>query len=168
MKKVWIGVLLAGVLVAAFAAVGAVSAQTTAPQGDASFGLGRRGMMANSQGFAGTGEGLLHDYMVETFADQLGVSVDEINERLASGERVVDIALEKGLTVEEFRALMVDARAQALDQALADGVITQEQADWMKTRGAGMSGARGGMRGGMRGGYGGNYAGCPMLTQPAQ
>lgn len=164
MKKVWIGVVLAGVLVAAFAAVGAVSAQGRAPQGDGSFGMGRHGMMANSQVVAGAGAGLLHDYMVEAFADKLNVSVDEINERLASGEHVVDIALEQGLTVEEFRALMLDVRAQAVDQALADGVITQEQADWMKTRGAGVYGARGGMRGG----FGGYNAGCPMLNTPAQ
>lgn len=164
MKKVWIGVVLAGVLVAAFAAVGAVSAQGRGPVGDGSFGMGRHGIMANSQGFAGTGEGYLHDYMVTAFADQLNVSVDEINERLAGGEHVVDIALEQGLTVEEFRALMVDVRAQAVDQARADGVITQEQADWMKSRGAGMYGARGGMRGG----FGGFNGDCPMLNQTAQ
>lgn len=167
MKKVLIGVVLAGVLVAAFAVVGAVYAQTAAPQGDAPFGLGRRGMMANSQGLAGTGDGLLHDYMVEAFSEKLGVSVDEINERLAGGERMVDIALDQGLTIDEFRTLRLDARAQAVDQALADGVITQDQADWLKTRGAGMFGGRGVMRGGMRG-FGGNYAGCPMLSQQSQ
>ncbi len=167
LKKVLIGVVLAGVLVAAFAAVGAVYAQAGTPQGEFPFGMGRRGMMANSQGLAGTGEGLLHDYMVEAFAEKLNVSVEEINETLASGGRVIDIALEQGLTVDEFRALMLDARAQAVDQALADGVITQDQADWLKTRGAGMAGGRAGMRGGMRG-YGGFSAGCPMLNQPVQ
>ncbi len=164
MKKILIGIVLACVLVAVFAAVGTVAAQGRGPQGDGSFGVGGRGMMANSQGFTGTDAGLLHDYMTAAFADQLNVSVDEINERLASGEHMVDIALEQGLTVEEFRALMVDVRAQAIDQALADGVITQEQADWMKSRGAGMYGARGGMRGG----FGGYNTGCPMLNQTSQ
>ncbi len=172
MKKVLIGVLLAGVLVAAFAAVSAVYAQAAGPQnsqGDVPYGMGRRGMMANSQGFAQTGDGPLHDYMVAAFADKLGVSVDEINEVIASGGHMLDIALEKGLMVEEFRTLMLDARAQAVDQAAADGVITQEQADWLKTRGGGMAAGRaGGMRGGMRGGFAGANPNCPMYNQTVQ
>lgn len=169
MKKVLIGIVIAGVLVAAFATYGLVSAQTNTPQGDAPFGMGRRGMMANGQSFAGTGEGVLHNYMVAAFAEELGVSVDVLNERLANGEHVVDIALEQGLTVDEFRTLMLDARAQAVDQAAADGVITQEQADWMKSHAGGMAGGRaGGMRGGMHGGFGANSANCPYYNQTAQ
>jgi hypothetical protein len=44
---------------------------------------------------------------------------------------------------------MIDARTQAIDQAVKDGKLTQAQADWMKQRGAsgGMMGGRGmGMR----------------------
>jgi len=163
MKKVWIGIVLVGVLVAAFAATGLVLAQAGAPQGtqgNSQFGMGLHGMMANSQGLARTGEGPLHDYMVAAFADQLGLTVDEINQRLSDGEHMVDIALDQGLTLDEFRALMLDIRAQALEQAVADGVITQEQADWMSTRG--------GMRGGMRGSFGGNFTNCPMVNQSGQ
>lgn len=169
MKKVLIGIVIVGVLVAGLATFGLVSAQTTTPQGDAPYGMGRRGMMANGQSFAGTGDGVLHDYMVAAFAEKLGVSVDVLNERLANGEHVVDIALEQGLTIDEFRSLMLDARTQAVEQALAEGVITQEQADWMKSHGGGMAGGRvGGMRGGMRGGFGANSANCPYYNQSAQ
>lgn len=169
MKKVLIGVLIAGVLVATLATVGLVSAQANNPQGDASFGMGRRGMMTNGQSFAGTDDGVLHDYMVAAFAEKLGVDVDILTERLAAGDHVVDIALEQGLTVDEFRTLMLDARAQAVDLAAADGVITQEQADWMKSRAGGMAGGRArGMRGGMQGGFGANSADCPYYNQTVQ
>jgi hypothetical protein len=168
MKKVFVGVLIAGVLVAAFATVGLVSAQATGQQGvqgDAPFGMGRRGGMAFHQSVAPAGSEVLHDYMVAAFAEKLGVSVEVLEERLANGEHVGTIAFEQGLTVEEFQALMVDVRAQAVDQAVADGVLTQEQADWMKARSGGM---RGGMRGGMYGGFGGNFSDCPMYDQAVQ
>jgi hypothetical protein len=56
----------------------------------------------------------------------------------------------------QFPALMQDARAKALDAAAKDGVISQEQADWMKSRGFG--------HGGMMYGYGCgfNNGACPM------
>lgn len=50
------------------------------------------------------------------------------------------IATSKGLTTEQFSALMVDARNQAIDQAVKAGTLTQAQADWMKQRGAGQMG----------------------------
>jgi len=165
LKKIWIGIVLAGVLVAAFAAAGDVYAQAVGPQGvqDNSMpGIGRRGVMIGNQGFARTGDGLLHEYMVAAFAEKLGVEVEVLNERLANGERMLDIALDLDFTVEEFRTLMLDARTQAIDAALADGVITPEQADWMKMRG---SGASAGQRAGKRGGFGGNLANCPMYNQ---
>ena len=77
-----------------------------------------------------------------------------------------DIALSAGVMDEEFPALMTEVRAAALDAAVADDVITQEQADWMKSRGFGRGGmgagdcdgtgpkGHGGFgRGGMMGGW---------------
>jgi len=163
MKKFLLSIVIVGVLVATFATVGVVSAQgfgNQASQGS-SFGMGGRGRMANNLGYAGTGDGLLHDYMIAAFAEKLGVSVDDLEARLASGDRLVDIALDQGLTIDAFRTLMTEARADAVAQAVADGVITQEQADWMTSH------AGGAMRGG-RGGFGGYAGNCPMLSQTAQ
>ncbi len=105
----------------------------------------------------GDGTGLLHDYMVKAMADAVGLSVTEFESRHAAGETFYQIALSKGITAEEIPALMLDARSKALEAAVADGVITQEQADWMKSRGYG--------RGGMMGGYGRGYGSgaCPMV-----
>jgi len=86
------------------------------------------------------GEGPLHIFMVTEFAKQLDLNVNDVNTRLAAGESMYDIALSAGVTAEEFPAVMTEVRAAALDAAVAANVITQEQADWMKTRGSGQGG----------------------------
>ncbi len=117
-----------------------------------------------------TGGGILHDYMEEIFADKLGITESEIETRLADGETMSQIALAEGFTLEEFQALMLDARSQAIDLAVADGTLTQEQADWMNSRGSMMFGGTGRSQGfGMMGRSGGRMGGgfgtgtCPNL-----
>ncbi|OGO12512.1 MAG: hypothetical protein A2Z66_03325 [Chloroflexi bacterium RBG_13_66_10] len=144
MKK-WTTLLVAGVAVLSAASVGTAYAQDETPAG-IPWGNGAQGT------------GLLHDYMVEAFADALGVTADELEERLASGETLASVAVDQGISADEFPALWLEARQSALDAAVADGVITAEQADWMQSRmqaggrgqgpmGSGMSGAMRGARG---------------------
>ena len=136
MKKT---ILIVGLVVAALTVfgVGAAFAQGPAPYG------GNGPMMQN-------GGGYLHTYMVTAFAEKLGLKVDDVNTRLAAGETMYDIAIADGVKAEDFPALMVDVRTAALDAAVKDGVITQAQADWMKSRGFG------------QGGYGMGTGNCPM------
>jgi hypothetical protein len=140
MKKT---ILIVALVVLALGAlgVGVAFAQDEQPM----FG-GRGPMMQNDGGY-------LHTYMVSAFAGKIGLGVDDVNARLADGETMYDIAIAEGVTAEDFPALMTEVRAAALDAALADGVVTQEQADWMKSRDFG----RGGMGNGQ--GYNGD---CPM------
>jgi hypothetical protein len=100
--------------------------------------------------------------MIAVYAQELGISVEDLNTRLTNGETIAQIAAEKGLTAEQFSALMADAHSQAIDQAVNAGTLTQEQAEWLKTRGGafGNTGARGTGRGGMRG-QGMGMADCP-------
>jgi len=102
-------------------------------------GAGYGAMMSQGQ------VGPLHEYMVAAYAEQLSLSVDEINSRLAAGERMYDIALSTGVTAEEFPALMQTVRSAAIEAALADGVITQEQAEWMQAHAFGRGGYGQGM-----------------------
>ena len=102
------------------------------------------------------GSGLIHDYMEQAMADAVGLTVSEFEARHDAGETFYQIALSEGFSVEEIPALMQDARAKALDAAVKDGVITQEQADWMNSRGFG----RGGMMNGL--GRGNGDGTCPM------
>ena len=115
-----------------------------------------------------SGDGILHDYMLQVFSDKLGIPEADIETRLDAGENMSQIAVSEGLTLEEFQTWMLDARAQAIKLALADGAITQEQADWMNSRGGMMFGGPGRSQGyGMMGGSGrrggsGNHT-CPNL-----
>ena len=102
--------------------------------------------IASAQGE--TGRGVLHPYIVEAFAAKLELDVDEVNAAIDSGQTLYEIALANGVAAEDFPALMTEVRQTAIAAALEDGVITQEQADWMLShmQGAGRGGSgRGGM-----------------------
>ena len=169
MKKLFIGFLIAATLIVAVGTIGAVSAQSPRPADGTRpipSGIGRGGMFGQPGGTGAVGTGLLHDYMVAAFADAFEMEVADLEAALADGTKMVDIALEKGLTIEEFKTLMVDARATALDAAVADGVLSAEQAEFLKTRGTGMFGNAGAQRGGRGMFGGGQMQNCPNVTTP--
>jgi hypothetical protein len=176
MKKVALAIVIVATLAVALMSTGYVFAQSNTPVGPKTPGTGTgygRGMMGGGMmGGRGAGmtawDGILHDGMVAVYAEKLGISVADLNARIEKGETMAQIAAEKGLTSEQFTAMMKDARSQAIDQAIKAGTLTQEQADWLKTRGAsfGTTGTRGG-RGGMRG-AGMGTADCPYFPQTNQ
>jgi hypothetical protein len=123
-----------------------------------SYGPGMMGRWNNNAGAYGPGMmgrrgggfGPMHQYMVNAFAEALGVTPEDLQAQLDAGETMWTLAEAKGMTLDEFTALMTEARTTALNQAVADGALTQEQADWMLQR----------MAQRQAGGYGpGN---CPM------
>jgi hypothetical protein len=75
--------------------------------------------------------GILHNYMISAFADAVGLTLEQVNTRLADGETPRQIALAQGTSDADFPALVERVRQAALDKAVADGVITQAQADLM-------------------------------------
>lgn len=81
-------------------------------------------------------DGILEDYMHEAMANILEISPEELTELENDGESFIEIALSKGYDLSEARQLMEEARAEALAQAVADGVLTQEDADWYASRGS--------------------------------
>ncbi len=173
MKKLIFAFAIVATLVVALLSTGQVFAQGTtppAPQTPGSgygYGRGMGGGMGNRGAMAGTGQGILHDEMMTVISQKLGIPVADLEARIAKGETIAQIAYAKGLTAEQFTALMKDARSQAIDQAIKDGTLTQAQADWMKTRGAGMFGAGQGTGRGM--GRGNSNAGnCPYFNQTNQ
>lgn len=84
--------------------------------------------------------GVLHEYMMESLSIATGLSVEELEAKHDAGQTMRDIAEELGFTVEQFRDFMVEARTTALQNAVADGVIDEEQANWMIERFSGSSG----------------------------
>lgn len=145
MNKVFtIGVIVAVLLVAlGIAGVAYAQDQTpTVPENTYGAGMmggqGRHGGMMGGFRAAGStqasADGLLHDYMFSAIASVFGVTPEELQAAHDAGQTMWDLAQEQGLTQEQFAAKMLEARTQALGQAVADGVITQEQADWMLSR----------------------------------
>jgi uncharacterized protein YidB (DUF937 family) len=110
----------------------------TPPPPDAPYGRGMMGGWGNrgyGPGMMGRwgqgGYGPMHEYMEDAFAEALGISHEDLEAKLDAGETMWTIAQAQGFSDDETAKLMVDARTKALEKAVADGVLTQEQADWM-------------------------------------
>jgi lambda repressor-like predicted transcriptional regulator len=102
-------------------------------------------------------------------ASALGITVEDVQAARDEGKDLVTLVDELGLDAATVRLALTTARQEAIQQAVSDGVITQEQADQV-TAGPGpgfggpmgppMGGPRGGGKGhggpGGFGGFGGN------------
>ena len=153
MKKILIVTAVITVLAVALGVAGYAYAQSSAPAGTCpAFGLGgctgqadgsgyrgqgmmggRGGMMGGRGAAAGT-YGPMHEYMLEGFSAALGISEADLQTKLDAGETMWTIAEAQGKTLEDFQTLMLDVRSKAVEQAVAAGTLTQEQADWMAQR----------------------------------
>ncbi len=67
--------------------------------------------------------------LIDIVADLTGLSVDEVQAQRAEGNSVADIAEANGVSAEAVVSEALAARKAILDAKVADGVITQEQAD---------------------------------------
>jgi len=80
------------------------------------------------------GYGWMHDYVEQAFATKLGLSAGQVEEQLAAGKPMYQIALDNGIQQEELANFMNEVHQEAFARAVADGIITQERADWMLQR----------------------------------
>jgi hypothetical protein len=121
MKKT---ILIVGLVVLALGVfgVGVVLAQDAQPP------VGRGGMMQNG------GYGPMHDYVEEALADKLGITEKDVEDALTSGKTMYQIALDNGVKEADVAALLTEVHTAAFDKAVADGVITRAQADFMLQR----------------------------------
>lgn len=108
------------------------------------------------------------DAMQTAVADALGMSLEELEAAQTDGKRLPEIAEEQGVELSAVQDAIQTAHEAALQQAVEDGLITQEQADQMQNRRGGFGG-RGGPRG--KGGPGngngsGNFGGGNFQGQP--
>jgi len=90
----------------------------------------------------------MHNYVEQALAAKLGLTEKQVEDQLAAGKPMYQIALDNGIAQEALTDFMNGVHTDAFAAAVKDGVVTQEQADFMLQR----------MQ--SRGGYGtGN---CPM------
>ncbi|MCI0399544.1 MAG: hypothetical protein L0332_33760 [Chloroflexi bacterium] len=122
-------------------------------------GMMGQGMM-NGQGMMGgmpggmacpmgqNGQGMMdHEAMHAAVAEALNMTVEEFEAAIAEGKTLVEIAAGQEVDIDEVWAVMQAAHAEAIAQAVEDGLMTQEQADWMLAHMNSMSGPGGGPHG---------------------
>jgi hypothetical protein len=124
MKKTILIIVIAVLALGAFG-VGAVLAQGQQPP---QWG----GMMG------GRGGGWMHDYVEKALADKLGITEQQVEDALASGKSMYQVALDNGTAEADVPALMTEVHKAAFDAAISDGVVSKDQADWMLQRMQGM------------------------------
>jgi hypothetical protein len=120
MKKT---ILIVGLVVLALGVfgLGVVLAQGIQPP------VGRGGMM-------GSGYGPMHDYVEQALADKLGITEKDVEDALASGKTMYQITLDNGVKEADVASVLTEVHKTAFDKAVSDGVITREQADFMRQR----------------------------------
>jgi hypothetical protein len=80
------------------------------------------------------GYGWMHDYIEQALAAKLGLKEDQVEEQFAAGETMYQIALDSGVKQEDLAAFMNEVHKDAFANAVSNGVLTQQQADWMLQR----------------------------------
>ncbi|MFO7943692.1 MAG: hypothetical protein R6U51_05255 [Anaerolineales bacterium] len=127
--------LIVGITVLGLALFGisSVLAQESTPPAFPSNPVGR-GPRDQSDGQRGGGDGFLKEYMPYALASEFGLTLEELDALHKEGITLWEYAQGEGLSSEEFQNKMISARQTALQEAVADGVLSQEQADWMLDR----------------------------------
>jgi len=100
-------------------------------------GFGGRGMGRSgghgSEGFAWAGGG--EWTMIDTAAEVLGLTPEDLTAELRAGKTLEEIAEEQGVEIEAVQDAISAARSEAMqdaiEQAVEDGSMSQEQADWL-------------------------------------
>ena len=133
MKKLMISLMVVGVIGIALASAAVVSAKGPTQQPY----LGQGG--TDGYGWRGSekqGTGLeieaVHDLSMEAWSQELGISVDELNTRTDAGETLAQIAFSTGMTFDDFRITKDEINQAVAVQALAEGLITQEEANLLQ------------------------------------
>jgi hypothetical protein len=80
------------------------------------------------------GYGWMHDYIEQALAAKLGLTEQQVEDQLAAGKPMYQIALDNGIKQEELANFMNEVHKDAFANAVEDGVMTQDQADWMLQR----------------------------------
>jgi hypothetical protein len=117
-------VLIAGLLLA-LVVMGVVGATNAYAQGGADAPLHGRGPGGRGLGLEG----------LQAAAEALNMTTDELINALRSGQTLEQLAEAAGVDIEEVQDAIQAAQSEAfrtrIQQAVTDGTITQEHADWL-------------------------------------
>ena len=120
-----LGLLLIGALALAFTGIAYAQDDTSNPTDEL------QSKSAHGKGF---GRGM-DEVSLQAAAQALGMSTQELSTQLWGGKTLADLAEEKGVNLADVQAAVQAAQAEAyresIAQAVTDGTITQEKADWL-------------------------------------
>ncbi|MEG0771935.1 hypothetical protein [Clostridium sp.] len=75
-----------------------------------------------------------YDFMINLLQGKFGIGETEITEGRAAGKTIFEIASEKGVTPEDFKATMLEEKINSIDEAITNGSVTKEQGEALKAR----------------------------------
>lgn len=113
MKKLYVGIAVVALLAVGFGAVGIASADEHTP------GERQRG----------EGNGEFRELFLENMAEALGTTREELQSRVDDGEKLCDVLADYGYEGEALQELKESVKQETVAEALADGLITEEQAE---------------------------------------
>jgi len=140
------GIVAVLVAVVAFAGVTTTFAQGNQP--DDVTPRGRNQVQDNTNagmGLMAVDEATMH----AAIAEALGLSIEDFEAAIAEGKTPFILAQELGIDFADVQAAMDAVHVDALQQAVTDGLVTQEQADWILSHRGGQSGQGNGMNRGL-------------------
>ena len=82
-------------------------------------------------GMLGRGMGIGGDSLLSVAADELGMSLTELLTELQDGKSIADVAATQGVDPQTIVSSYLAALQEDMDEAVAEGRITQNQADHM-------------------------------------
>ncbi|MGD8968429.1 MAG: hypothetical protein PVI07_13040 [Anaerolineae bacterium] len=133
-KRLYVVLGAAGALVLLLGGLGGVSvvsAQEVTPESE---DAPNRGIWDRGGGLFAFGRGDQWT-MFDTAADMLGLTPEELFAELHAGRTMEEVAEAQGVEMEDLEEALDVARADAtragIEQAVEDGEMSQEQADWL-------------------------------------
>ena len=77
------------------------------------------------------GQNGMHEQVWTAVAKKLGLTYTELNAALQNGQTVAQLAQAKGMSLDALKTAALDAMKTSFAELVKQGVMTQEQADWM-------------------------------------
>jgi hypothetical protein len=124
MKMLIAALAVTGLLVVSFAGVALAAGPADADAaGDCPF-FGERQGQGGMRGFHGEGTS-------DAVSGLLGLTAEDIQAQRLEGQSLVEIAAAQGVTEDALVAAIMAVKTEAIQQRVADGTLTQEQATLM-------------------------------------
>jgi hypothetical protein len=88
----------------------------------------------------------LHTLMLTTLANELDLSPEELEAQLEAEGGMMAVLLAQGYSFEDARELLLEVHSEAIQEAVEQGLIDEDQADWLLERMQGFGVGDGGKR----------------------